>query len=101
VYWVQAEALVTALHLYRLTGNPAYFQSFTKTLEWVVARQVDWKRGEWFSKVDQRGTPSGAKGDMWKSGYHSARATILPLRMLPALERGHATPAPAGTFSPA
>jgi len=84
-WWVQAEALVSALRMYRLTGERMYFDCFTKTLDWVVKRQVDWKNGDWFADIRADGTPSGMKAGPWKAAYHNGRSMLECLKILESL----------------
>ena len=86
-FWTQSEALIIALEMYQLTQDPAYFQCFSKTLEWVVNHQVDWEHGEWFERVSERGRPGGVKAGVWKTGYHSGRAALLSLELVGSLDR--------------
>jgi mannobiose 2-epimerase len=83
-WWVQAEALVAALWMYRLTGEPKYRDVFTHTYDWVERHQVDWARGEWFDTITADGTPRGDKAQPWKAGYHNGRAMIECLAILKA-----------------
>src|SRR5262249_46285701 len=39
-WWVQAEALVSMLAMYRLTGKRDYYDAFSQTLEFVEKHQV-------------------------------------------------------------
>jgi mannobiose 2-epimerase len=86
-WWVQAEALVSALRMYQLTGDRIYFDCFTKTLDWVVKHQVDWKNGDWFSDIRPDGTPSGMKAGPWKAAYHNGRAMLECLVTLDVMLR--------------
>jgi cellobiose epimerase len=90
IWWVQAEGLLGALQMYRLTRERVYFACFTRTLGWIVDHQVDWAHGEWHARVARNGTPSGDKADGWKAAYHTGRAMIDALALLP----GPAAPAP-------
>jgi mannobiose 2-epimerase len=81
-WWVQAEGLVSALRMYRRTGDPIYRTVFEQTLDWIVKHQVDWKHGEWFSWIGTDGRPSGMKADPWKGPYHDGRAVLECLRLL-------------------
>jgi cellobiose epimerase len=81
-WWVQAEALVSALTMFQLTNDVAYANVFTKTLEWVNTRQTDWAVGEWFPTVTPSGETRGDKAQRWKAGYHQGRAMIESLRLL-------------------
>ena len=84
-WWVQAEALVSSLRMYRLTGEKKYFDCFTKTLDWVVNHQVDWTNGDWFADVAENGKPRGQKAGLWKSCYHNGRSVLECLKMLEPL----------------
>ena len=85
VWWVQAEALLSALYLYGVTSEAAYFTWFSRILAWIVNSQVDWKHGEWHARVGESGKPSGDKADAWKCPYHNGRAMIQCLELLPAI----------------
>jgi mannobiose 2-epimerase len=84
-WWVQAEALVGMLELYRLTGRREYYDAFAQTLDFVERHQVA-KEGGWYAaraadgaaKNDQRSSP-------WHGAYHSGRAMILCAKLLEEL----------------
>ncbi len=82
VWWVQAEAIVSALYMYRLTGDQKYWDVFAKTYDFIDKYQTDWKGGEWFESVTQDLQPKGAKAHIWKAGYHNGRAMIECLEVL-------------------
>ena len=82
IWWVQSEGLVGALAMYQLTRDKVYLECFTKTLDWIDKHQVDWQNGDWFGVIEEDGTPSGAKADLWKSPYHNGRAMIECLERL-------------------
>lgn len=81
-WWVQAECMISALKMYGLTGKTIYRQCFLKTLDWIVKQQVDWKNGDWFSRIAPDGRKSGGKAGPWKSPYHNGRAVIRCLELL-------------------
>jgi mannose/cellobiose epimerase-like protein (N-acyl-D-glucosamine 2-epimerase family) len=85
VWWVQAEGLVSALRMHRLTGDPLYYDVFARTLDWIEKRQVDPKGGDWHAEVSPQGVPGGQKASAWKSAYHNGRAIIECLAVLDAL----------------
>ena len=89
LWWVQAEALLAALQMFRLTGEPEYARYYLDTLNWIVNRQVDWRWGEWFAVIRPNGRPAGDKADSWKAPYHNARAMIEALRLLDELSDNH------------
>jgi mannobiose 2-epimerase len=83
IWWVQAEAMVSALYMYRLTGEKKYFDVFRTTWDFVRDRQIDWEHGEWHSTVGADGNPRPSdKAHLWKSGYHNGRAMIECLALL-------------------
>ncbi|MGE5927104.1 MAG: AGE family epimerase/isomerase [Gemmatimonadota bacterium] len=88
IWWVQAEALLGALEMYRVTGEREPAETYLTTLDWIESRQVDWKRGEWHAFVPPRGRPHGRKADAWKGPYHTGRAVIHSLEALRALRDG-------------
>ncbi len=83
-WWVQAEALVSSLYMYRLTHEAKYLDVFRMTAGWIEKHQVDWKNGEWFETILPDGTPRGGKAHIWKCGYHNGRAMIECLEILKA-----------------
>ena len=85
VWWVQAEALVSALTMYRLTGDPQYAQVYLKTWAFTDTVQTDWTAGEWHPTVTPDGRGTGEKANRWKAGYHNGRAMLEALRLLKAL----------------
>lgn len=110
VWWVQAEGLLGALHMYRHTREERFFACFRRTLDWITKRQVDWEGGEWHATVSERGVPSRDNSG-WKDPYHAGRAMmhglaileeiagpsvaskIVPLRAAPASRSTPGTPA--------
>ena len=82
VWWVQAEALVCSLYLYRLTQDTKYLKVFTKTYDFIEKYQVDWQNGEWYATITSKGNHLGNKADPWKAGYHNGRAMMECLRIL-------------------
>lgn len=81
-WWVQAEAIVSALRMYRATNDAKYLAVFEKTFEFVEEKMVDWEHGEWHSTVTPDGTPRGDKANPWKAGYHNGRAMIECIKAL-------------------
>jgi mannobiose 2-epimerase len=82
IWWVQAEGLVAALQMYRLTGEQVYWDCFSRTLGWVVKRQVDWRHGDWHDTIEESGRVSGLKAGPWKCPYHNGRAMLHCLDLL-------------------
>ena len=84
-WWVQAEALVSSLHMLRATDDLRYRQVFEKTCSFVEKNLVDWDRGEWYGNVTPSGQAQGDKASPWKAGYHNGRAMIECLEILRTL----------------
>ena len=88
IWWVEAEALVSALTMFDLTGEPRYADVFARTWQFVDSRQTDWTSGEWFEQIDPAGRPRpGNKAHQWKAGYHNGRALIESVERIRALKR--------------
>lgn len=85
IWWVEAEALVSALTMFKLTGEEKYAEVFRATWRFVNERQTDWQTGEWFETVAPDGTGSGDKAHRWKAGYHNGRALLECLRLIGSL----------------
>ena len=81
-WWVQAEAIVSALRMYRPTKDAKYLAVFDKTLELIESKMVDWEHGEWHSTIAPDGTARGDKANPWKAGYHNGRAMIECIEIL-------------------
>ncbi|MDQ3252329.1 MAG: AGE family epimerase/isomerase [Acidobacteriota bacterium] len=84
IWWTQAEALVSALYMYRLTGDAQYLSVFEKTFDFIEKYQVDWEHGEWHATITPDGKPVGDKAQPWKAGYHNGRAMIECIEVLRA-----------------
>lgn len=85
VWWVQAEGMLAALHLHRLTGAAVCWQVFRATLDWITRYQADWTHGEWHAHIMPDGRPDeGDKAGPWKSPYHNGRALLACLALLDA-----------------
>jgi mannobiose 2-epimerase len=83
IWWVQAEALVSALTMWQLTGEARYAEVFERSWQWVDQHQTDWDSGEWFEAVQPDGQPRATnKATPWKAGYHNGRALVELLERL-------------------
>lgn len=87
VWWVQAEVIVSALYMYRITRDPKFIQVFEKTYDFIERRLTDWKSGEWHERITAEGKTQGDKASPWKAGYHSGRAMMECLALLKELTR--------------
>ncbi len=82
VWWVEAEAVVSALYMNRLTADPQFLDIFEQTYDYIEKHLVDFEHGEWHASVTTRGAVQGDKANVWKAGYHSGRAMIECLEIL-------------------
>ena len=89
IWWVEAEAIVSALYMYRMTGDSQYLEVFDRTLEFIEKHLVDWRNGEWHEFVTPDGKTGGSKAHVWKAAYHNGRAMIECLQLLCCLEAVH------------
>ncbi|MGQ9916994.1 MAG: AGE family epimerase/isomerase [Bryobacteraceae bacterium] len=85
IWWVQAEAMVSALTMYRLTKEKHYMDVFERTLQFVEQHMQDRGRGEWWPQADENGRAGGGKAGEWKGPYHNGRAMIECMAILKGL----------------
>ena len=81
-WWVQAETIVSALHMYEYTNDPKYLAVFEKTFGLINTKMVDWTTGEWYETISAQGQVQGSKGSTWKAGYHNGRSMIECIEIL-------------------
>jgi mannobiose 2-epimerase len=90
-WWVQAEALVSMLEMYRLTGKREYYDAFKQTLDFVEKHQVA-REGSWWATRAADGSPKGdQRSSPWHGAYHNGRAMLLCARLLEGLAESAAT----------
>ncbi|MHC4146579.1 MAG: AGE family epimerase/isomerase [Planctomycetota bacterium] len=82
IWWVEAEAIVSALYMNHLTKDSKYLPIFEKTAGFIEENMVDWENGEWHGEITPKGSPRGDKANAWKAGYHNGRAMIECLEIL-------------------
>jgi mannobiose 2-epimerase len=81
-WWVQAEALVSMLAMYRLTGKRDYYDAFSGTLDFVEKHQVA-REGGWWATRAADGSPKGEqRSSPWQGAYHNGRAMLLCAKWL-------------------
>ncbi|MDZ7639076.1 MAG: AGE family epimerase/isomerase [Bryobacterales bacterium] len=85
-WWVQAEALVSALTMVEMTGERRYLDVFENTWNLVKTKMVDRESGEWHPSIPAAGSPRGDKAQNWKAGYHNGRAMIECMKLLKRME---------------
>lgn len=90
-FWQQAEVLVGMLDAYRLLHQPVYWSAFRNVHDFVFDRFVVREVGEWYERLDQRGTPiDDALGHAWKISYHTVRSMIQTIERLDWLLENYA-----------
>ena len=82
IWWVQTEAIVSALYMNRITRDSKYLEVFRETSDFIEDHMVDWKSGEWHGEITPDGTARGDKANAWKAGYHNGRSMIECLQIL-------------------
>jgi mannobiose 2-epimerase len=86
-WWVQAEALVSMLEMYRLTGKQEYYDVFCQTLDFVEKHQVA-REGSWWATLRADGTRmSNQRSSPWHEAYHGGRAMLLSAKHLEELAK--------------
>jgi mannobiose 2-epimerase len=89
-WWVQAEALVSMLEMYRLTGKPEYYDAFRKTFSFVEKHQIA-AEGSWWATRTADGSPkSDQRSSPWQGAYHNGRALLLCAGLLEELAKNTA-----------
>lgn len=79
-WWTQAEALVSMLEMYKLTGNKKYMDLFNRTFAFVEEHQIvpaD-QGGGWWATRNADGSPHAntSRTSTWHGAYHNGRAMI-------------------------
>jgi mannobiose 2-epimerase len=77
-WWLQSYGIFTQLHLYHLTGESHYLESFNKMASFWNDHFIDKEFGGAFQSV----TPSGkvlntTKASPWKASYHEMETSLL------------------------
>jgi N-acyl-D-amino-acid deacylase len=84
-WWVEAEALVSMLEMYKLTGKGEYYDVFCQTLDFVEKHQVA-PEGSWWASRKADGSPlSSQRSSPWQGAYHNGRSMILCQKLLKEL----------------
>ncbi len=84
-WWVEAEALVSMLEMYRLTGKSEYYDVFRQTLDFVEKHQAA-PAGNWYASRKADGSPLvDTRSSPWQGAYHDGRSMLLCARLLEEL----------------
>ncbi|HZY83864.1 MAG TPA: AGE family epimerase/isomerase [Gemmataceae bacterium] len=84
-WWVQAEALVSMLEMYRLTGRREYYDAFRGTLDFVEKHQVARAGGWWATRAADGKALGDARSSPWQGAYHNGRALLRCAKLLDGL----------------
>jgi len=85
IWWVQADAMVSMLEMYKTTGEPRFIAAFRRTLGFVERHMLA-PRGGWYCTVDGRGRltmPVRAAAN--QGPYHMVRSMIRSAALLDAV----------------
>ncbi|MBI3870082.1 MAG: AGE family epimerase/isomerase [Verrucomicrobia bacterium] len=86
-WWVQAEALVGLLTLYRETRRPEHFARFVQTLDFIEKHHISSDGGWWATlKADGSLGLNRSRTSMWQGAYHSGRALLWSAKILENLK---------------
>jgi mannobiose 2-epimerase len=77
-WWVQTEALVGFYNTWQITGDEKYMAIVKKNWQYIKAKILDRKNGEWLWGRDENGEimKSEDKAGIWKCPYHNSRACM-------------------------
>ncbi len=84
LWWPHNETLISALMLYRDTGEEKYLDWFHKTMDYCKEHFADPEYGEWYGYLRRDGKPTqpSTKGSTFKGPFHLPRCLILCDSML-------------------
>lgn len=87
-WWVQTEALLGMLEMYRLTGESKYYEAFARTLDFCEKFQIA-KEGGWWATLSTDGSATNdqTRTSQWQGAYHNGRALLLSAKWLEELSR--------------
>ena len=77
-WWVQAEAVIGFLHMWRLTENEKWRIKATNCWSYINENMIDKINGEWFWSVNNNKLVNRAedKAGFWKCPYHNSRMCL-------------------------
>jgi len=83
-WWPQAEAVVGFLNAYQLSRQERFLAAALRTWDFIEARIIDHKHGEWFRAVTREGRvlDHELKVGFWKCPYHNGRTGLEATRRL-------------------
>lgn len=78
IWWVQAEAMIALLIMFRLTEQAEYYEAFVRTFQFVQQQQIAFEGG-WWAKIYEDGSrkKDTARTGKWQGAYHSGRTLMM------------------------
>ena len=101
LWWPHDEILIASMMAYRDTGNEAYYDWFTKTLDYCKRVFSDPEYGEWYGYLRRDGKPTmpSTKGSTFKGPFHLPRMLSMVDQMMGVTAQRRAAIAWGGTGS--
>jgi cellobiose epimerase len=83
-WWPQAEAVVGFINAFQISGQERFLQAAFRAWDFIEARLIDRRRGEWYRGVTREGRllDSQLKVSFWKCPYHNGRTGLEAVRRL-------------------
>ena len=83
-WWVQAEAAVGLMKMYRRTGQTKWLEQSRRVWDYISKNIVDCRGGEWFWSILPDGSVNMKedKAGFWKCPYHNGRMCVELLKEL-------------------
>lgn len=79
MFWVPAEAVLSAYSLHDLTGEISYFEDYLNWWTYIDSHVIDHKYGSWKAELDKNQNVVSGTWDGKPDIYHNFQATVLPL----------------------
>ncbi len=87
-WWPQAEAMVGFLNAFQISNDRKFFEVSYNCWNFVKKHIVDREKGEWFSRVNRKGTPNLSEENKlgpWKAPYHNTRGCLEIMKRIKKL----------------
>jgi mannobiose 2-epimerase len=91
-WWAQAEAVVGFYNAYQASGEERYLDAAWQAWQFIDARVIDHKDGEWYAVLKRDGSPYSSaenpdqqKVGPWKCPYHNSRMCFEMMERLNAV----------------
>jgi mannobiose 2-epimerase len=82
VWWAQAEGMVHAARMWRMTSQPRWLGALERIWDFVERELRDREHGGWLAERRPDGTAAGFKTSDWRTPYHDGRALLEVLGLL-------------------